>query len=1159
VDADALSELAANELARRGLLEEGSIEAEKELETKWNIKDIYAQGKNILHGVAEETLPGYRTAREGGLQEFLALPGHTPDPEAVARVRAERPDDFYPKHFVKGRKTYQILKKHGLETKASYMAHELQKLGHLAEMVLYGKPTTTAVRGATISPAPVMREVETFVRRAYKTAGKELPKYVDMAAEKGDVPIELLEHAARGIVKGKGAGKAKHLEELLDGHLLKFDLVKSPEYLKYGMKKAASLDELSRTANVPHEGKLTSVELAKRVMRAKQGIKNPTGKEPKASATSTDAGIPKPAAQTGEGIPKKTRELEILEEVTASPFGKGRAAEKATEETAEILGYKSGELLEQAMKASSDEEMFKLLKQSLIKKGKEGKAVDVKKLVEEEKLITESTEEFIKAGRGTKLPYQGGEEEAVTGLATAEKMDRVAMENAEAIAKAPYEKVYGGGPSTAEVTGFVNNAINSKLAQRAQRFVQSPEFVSKDPAWKRFIKGFGEMDVLRNRMIAKLTHNYPSKFSKAEKNLIGEALENPAIKLPERLAAAKEYYRSVYDATLEMFIRQNTATEAEYHLVKKLGESLRGRKFSPKAIQEEHHLSDDAMHALEVFRNKKDFYLPHVFDKDVLRAALEDEKLALLASKKGSAKNLQRIEESLKNLNGGKLILWESVPKSVQSRHFKIRTGKKGYSLDADRAFKSYLSGWTKEMYTKKGLKLFHEEYHNMSPEVQQYAREFVKDYLGLAPRQPVASTIRLLEWVRTLGFSPPAAFVNNLQKINTIYDAGPIWSAKGYLKGLTKEGKELFNLSGLKNEASEVLYLGDTNKHLETFRRATGWLFKKVEEGNRKHAFNTYYLKAMEKHGMAAEDAYWYAVNGTYKTQFRYGKMGMPNITRGWSGTFSQYISYPIKSAEFFQQLWREPKGITKALGWLGVMEGGRLTVQELLDVDLSNQLGIGINYGEAIKMMQSASKEEWAGMWGHSKLMFAQGTGMLPTGPGPFTKLLAAIPESAYQLSLSPLKRELTPIAYNRFRQMIEAFANREGDEYPIYNTVGLLGYNKGRRKIMYKLNLRDVLSRTFGPKPVEETRQRVKTYTHNLSKQIRDDLTRNIADAFAEQDIDRVETYLGKYGYLGVWPSIESVDSAIDNKTYSNEERIDMQPYGVRQQFKEQMFNE
>ena len=45
-----------------------------------------------------------------------------------------------------------------------------------------------------------------------------------------------------------------------------------------------------------------------------------------------------------------------------------------------------------------------------------------------------------------------------------------------------------------------------------------------------------------------------------------------------------------------------------------------------------------------------------------------------------------------------------------------------------------------------------------------------------------------------------------------------------------------------------------------------------------------------------------------------------------------------------------------------------------------------------------------------------------------------------------------------------------------------------------------MRDLLLRTFGPKPSEDTEQRIEAYSHNLSQEVRNEIIRDIADAIA-----------------------------------------------------------
>src|SRR3972149_5897171 len=116
----------------------------------------------------------------------------------------------------------------------------------------------------------------------------------------------------------------------------------------------------------------------------------------------------------------------------------------------------------------------------------------------------------------------------------------------------------------------------------------------------------------------------------------------------------------------------------------------------------------------------------------------------------------------------------------------------------------------------------------------------------------------------------------------------------------------------------------------MDKLRRVLGFMFNKAEEYNRKHAFMTYYSKYEnlgETEAIKRADSFCFtkififgvenlgeteaikrAVEGVHKTQFQYGKVGMPKILRTPVGRVGlQFSSFSIKQIEFLQKLMKE------------------------------------------------------------------------------------------------------------------------------------------------------------------------------------------------------------------------------------------------------------
>jgi len=100
---------------------------------------------------------------------------------------------------------------------------------------------------------------------------------------------------------------------------------------------------------------------------------------------------------------------------------------------------------------------------------------------------------------------------------------------------------------------------------------------------------------------------------------------------------------------------------------------------------------------------------------------------------------------------------------------------------------------------------------------------------------------------------------------------------------------------------------------------KKTGFLFGKVEELNRLHAFAAG-LRDASKQGLSWPDAIQYAQRVVNKTQFRFGLENAPGPLRGGSPVWSvlgQYKSYQIQQTLFLKNLiLHDPKGLAKYLG---------------------------------------------------------------------------------------------------------------------------------------------------------------------------------------------------------------------------------------------------
>jgi len=367
---------------------------------------------------------------------------------------------------------------------------------------------------------------------------------------------------------------------------------------------------------------------------------------------------------------------------------------------------------------------------------------------------------------------------------------------------------------------------------------------------------------------------------------------------------------------------------------------------------------------------------------------------------------------------------------------------------------------------------------------------------------------------------------VNLSQRANTIAEVGLKYSAKGEKFAFTKEGKDLFDSTGLSKEVPQVLFEGGAPS-LERLRAVAGWMFRQVELGNRRHAFLSGYLKATEELKMAPDAAVRYAEQIVHKTQFRYGRVGMPKALSSAGGRIAfQFMSYPIKQIELLTD-WakHDPEKLIK---YLAMAEGGNLVLQQVLDTDMSNALGIGVNLAEALNILKDASKGDLREAWRHARLAFQPGSGLLPSGFGPTVtgagKVIAAIPEGKAGATLG---RELSPVIGRRVMQAYDAGQGERGGKYPILSTTG---------HPTAMLSARQLIQRTIGPKTETEHQASLDYSRRTGLENQRQDIQNEIIGKFLDGDVAGARALVRASGVI---PSMKQIEDERMKRRFTREE--------------------
>jgi hypothetical protein len=681
---------------------------------------------------------------------------------------------------------------------------------------------------------------------------------------------------------------------------------------------------------------------------------------------------------------------------------------------------------------------------------------------------------------------------------------------------------------------------------------------------------------------------------------IGEALDgkrNPA-DLTQQEKKAYDFFKKTYDWMIHEYARQAAGSETAYHKIltlvrnkstratkvkdlkeadlkeyknlwqkakdikgdKKLSElTSEQRESYDRAAQEardflrndvKKSLNEGEAAAYDILSRKLSEYLPHLFDKKELKemfgAELSKAKEKLgKATNKGVITRLKNriavLEKSLSTMKTGKLVNFRDLPHDIFFRFFEERRGKQGYSYDAIKAFETYLYGIARKIYDEPALRKSYKLYEDVKPELQPYTKELVNHYMGYGEKNRFENFSRMvttLEWIRTLGFNPRSALVNLTQRLNTTVWVGEKYAAEAQYKMLfdRKWADDLLYKSGLAREIPQVLMEGPVAPSLKGLRTITGWMFDKVELGNRQHALISGYLKAI-KEGKSEAAAIQEGIKVAHKTQFRYGKLGTPRWMRHPGGRIAlQFISYPIKQAQFLYDLWKkDPLSFAR---WMGYTVGGNITLQELFDTDMSNYLGIGISFGEALKAIQFAAEGDMRGGYRHLKQAVTTGGGILPSGPGPAVSSLFKVGQALPKgRGTEQLIQEITPVMWNRLKQAYKAVKEGGEGEYPIFN----------EREKKYNLTGRQLIQRTVGPRSAYEYEQEMKVGQAKNLEQERTEIQQEIVKMFVdykmdgdEEVLDKIVDLIDKYGDA-VKPSDAAIKNEEARRLLTKEERV------------------
>jgi hypothetical protein len=728
---------------------------------------------------------------------------------------------------------------------------------------------------------------------------------------------------------------------------------------------------------------------------------------------------------------------------------------------------------------------------------------------------------------------------------------------------------------TTTLKGLRENISQTKagaVARGIGQEIHSPEVILKrEPAGAKIYETADRADIEKNAFLAREGNEFEAAMKEAGLKIDTEASARVGAALdgrmpPEALGAGERKAFDFFKKKFHFLIQEAGKRAAGDADTYRQALSLAARKVRPQEKVEDLSLGqrnhykglkspeekaaylherwketqpENLVKSYDILSRELKNYLPHIFDKEMLldmfqtEAQAVEKKLRLATAQQSITQfktRLKELESAILTIQGGGFVKYEALPRNVRFKFFESRKGKEGYSFDVVKAYQTYLTGIARKMFDEPAMKQMAMDYEGLSPELKPYADWYLRRFSGTLRTNKAldgfANAVSSFQWIRTLGFNPRSAMVNLSQRVNTIAEVGVKNSIKGEKLAFTEEGKRLFDSTGLSKEVPQVLYEGGAAS-LEKLRAVAGWMFRQVELGNRRHAFLSAYAKAVDELKMQPEAAVRYAENIVHKTQFRYGRIGMPKALSSAGGRIAfQFMSYPIKQIELLSD-WAK-NDPAKLVKYLAMAEGGNLILQEFLDTDMSNALGIGINMGEALNVLKDASKGDLREAWRHARLALQPGSGLLPSGFGPTItsagRVAASIPEGK---AGDTLKKELTPVVAARLVQAYDAVKGERGGKYPILSTTG---------HPTAKLTGRQLIQRTIGPK-TETEHQGSLDYSRRTGLEVqRKDITREIIGKFLDGDVAGARSLVRS---SGVMPSMEQIEAERMRRKFTREE--------------------
>ena len=481
-------------------------------------------------------------------------------------------------------------------------------------------------------------------------------------------------------------------------------------------------------------------------------------------------------------------------------------------------------------------------------------------------------------------------------------------------------------------------------------------------------------------------------------------------------------------------------------------------------------------------------YFHHVFDQEQRVTALQDELAGLeLLQSKGQLSTLEQgrlktVQQTLEAGFRGRYIPGDVIPQNLMIGFLERRTGAEGYTLNYQKAVDSYYLQLARMVYDEPALKQMSALGARIEPgPMRDYAQWYIKrwyfgerDSTGL---DNLARAITGFEYLWRIGGNFRTAVQNATQHINTVAKIGPTWTAKGFQEAFSEEGERLWAKSGHATDVDKLFWY-ELPPEIKKLTDAAGWMFRKVETGNRKVAYLGAYNQALAEgermpfvrklltDGQTLEQAAsQYGDKIVQDTQFLYGRVGTSKMLGTPTGRVAfQFGSYSVKQIEYLYGLMKDdPK---KLFAYLMASGGINYGLYQGLGLDFSTALGLGMGYGDGLNALSSLMTGDLERTKYYGKLAVAplvSGGGLFPSGPGPFIRDLVALKNLETD--------QLLPTQLKRFVEAARALPEgmRTGN-YPIFEQVT----GDKSESLRVRLSGTELFARTFIARSATEEKE-------------------------------------------------------------------------------------